>query len=458
MDKTNNLKHLLLLIVLALVGLFTVSCSKDDETNDSPKGCEAIDELVENVEFEIVSDTIITATQMVGAVLDAVGANGDERLELARMVFLKKQQDIADRNGAKGAEMGWRSVCYNYTSIDEHGKEIKLSARVYWGNISGVDISPDYVMLCPHHTLMADAECPTNAETYEAAVLCGDNLLVLPDNIGFGATKDRVQSYVNHNLCAQNSIDALAAGYKVFRKNSIAQLDDNYKLYVVGASQGGGNSLAIHKWLDTHPDIADAWRFAYSYNCAGPYSPAITFREYFRQDILTAPCMIPIALKAMIAAYPDILGKWTEADFYSNDYVENLKDKLDAMIESKRYTTNDVNAVFIERYQQSGETDGIGSPVIHIADILSADALNPESEMCKALFKCLDDNDLTKNWTPIHPIYLVHGTDDTIVPYANAEAVKEAFPDKTTLTNSTLGGGHLLTCLMWMVHVMSRTW
>ena len=64
MDKTNNLKHLLLLVVLALAGFFTASCSKDDETNDSPKGCEAIDELVGNVENGMVPK----ALKWVGAV------------------------------------------------------------------------------------------------------------------------------------------------------------------------------------------------------------------------------------------------------------------------------------------------------------------------------------------------------------------------------------------------------
>ena len=79
--------------------------------------------------------------------------------------------------------------------------------------------------------------------------------------------------------------------------------------------------------------------------------------------------------------------------------------------------------------------------------------------MCKALFACFDKNDLTKGWTPKRPIYLFHGKRDMVVPYANSEAVKEAFPDKVTLYTERFGyDDHLKSCAQLLLHVLTAYW
>jgi hypothetical protein len=50
--------------------------------------------------------------------------------------------------------------------------------------------------------------------------ITGDNLLIMPDYKGFGISRELVQPYCNHELCAQNSIDAMKAGYKIFLDTS----------------------------------------------------------------------------------------------------------------------------------------------------------------------------------------------------------------------------------------------
>lgn len=454
--KMNIFKHLPLLALFAVAGLFVVSCSKDDDEPIEPEKKEiALDKQVEDIVFEVVSDTVFSSGHFVMVAANAATSFSDAQKQMAISLYKSQLQDYSDKIatevGAKGSELMWRSVSFNYWSVDESGQDIKLSARAYWGYIDGKDLNPQNILLCPHYTITKNAECPTMTISYEALFLCRNNLLIMPDYIGFGATKDRVQPYVNHNLCAQNCIDALTAGYKVFAQSTKANLADNFKLCVVGASQGAGNALAVHKWIDTHPDFADAWHFAYSFCCAGPYSPAITFEKYFEQDKLTLPCAIPLTLKAMFAAYPDILGQWTEDDFYSDDYVTNLKPKIDEMIASKKFDTYAISNEFATRYNHDSSS-------VSLSDILSADALNRNSEMHKALFKCLDNNDLTKDWTPVHPIYLSHDSSDDVVPLANAEAMASAFPDKTNLTITKLGSGHLGSCLMWFIMNMSKTW
>ena len=451
-----NKKHIITLLTVATIGIFATSCSKD---TDEPKLPEInLDEQVENVDFEVFADTTFTIGQLSETLLNISVEGYETQLEMGRTLFLKTKQDLAKRvaaeSGAAGSELTWRSVCFNYWSTDEQGKDVKLSARAYWPCLGDRNLNPANILLCPHYTITSNAECPTLTNTFEAMFLCSDNLLILPDYIGFGTSADRVQPYINHNIGAQNCIDALTAGYKVFRSKTEANVPGDFKLCIVGASQGAGNALAVHKWLDTHPDFADTWHFAYSFCCAGPYSPMVTFEEYFEQEMITDPCVIPLTLKAMLAAYPDILGRWTEDDFYSENYLNGLKSDIDQMIASKKYSLGTINNLFFDHYSSEGQS----VKDVKLPDILSADALNRDSELCKALFQCLADNDLTRGWSPVHPIYLTHDRTDDVVPFANAEAVTAAFPDKATLTATNLGSGHLGSCVMWFLVNMSKSW
>ncbi|MBO7476968.1 MAG: hypothetical protein J6U04_03430 [Salinivirgaceae bacterium] len=451
-----KLKHIIALLAVAAVGLFAASCSNESDEPQQP-GIN-LDEQVENVEFEIFADTIFTIGHLYAYIQNINVEGYESMLDMGRSLFLKTKQDyskqIATEMGAPNSQMMWRSVCYNYWSTDEQGRDIKLSARACWAILDDRDLSPANILLCPHYTITNNAECPTQTITFETMFLCSNNLLILPDYIGFGTSADRVQPYVNHNIGAQNCIDALTAGYKVFRTATKTNVQNDFKLCVVGASQGAGNALGVHKWLDTHPDFADTWHFAYSFCCAGPYSPTVTFEKYFEQEQITNPCVIPLTLKAMLAAYPSILGSWTEDDFYSDNYLQDIKPTIDQMIASKKYSTGDINKVFFDKLVP--ETDSIkGLP---LSGILSADALNRDSELCKAMFKCLANNDLTSGWAPLHPIYLTHDRGDDVVPYANAEAVAAAFPDKATLSTTNLGSGHLGSCVMWLLLNMSKAW
>ena len=353
---------------------------------------------------------------------------------------------------------GYRSVNFTYQSVDEQGKPVELSGRAVWSVVLGFrDIRPDYIMLTPHYTISDDFECPTSGRSIEDLMLAGDKLLIIPDYIGFGVTKDHVQPYIIHDLCAQNCIDALRAGYKAFRDLSGAPMEANFTLSVAGVSQGGGVALAVHKWLDTHPEFAERWNFDFSYCGAGPYSPPVTFEKYFEQKKLTYPVVMLLVIKAMRAAYPEILGKWWEEEFFSESFKKQLA-ALDKMVDSKEYTSDEINKFIFDMYPYKGATDIQGGKEVWLSDIVSPEIMNRESEMCKALFECLEKNDLTKGWTPIHPIHLYHGKTDDIVNYANAEAVMKAFPDKADLSSPAVAGGHIGTSLQWLMSIFTNKW
>lgn len=74
-----------------------------------------------------------------------------------------------------------------------------------------------------------------------------------------------------------------------------------------------------------------------------------------------------------------------------------------------------------------------------------------------AVFEQLSDkglkNDLTKGWSPVHPIKMHYSTGDRIVSYHNTLAAKEAFGSKVILTTTSTPMEHMATCAMWMAGI-----
>ena len=433
---------------------------------------------LDGVKYEIIKDTVAWKFDILSNVYSAMAKDHDIAAELEKMRneaekplrLTTRSASTADAatRAAYDPKMAWipsgfRYIDYTYESVDEQGNPITLSSRVCWGVLMGAgshyfEFRPCDLVLCAHSTIADDLEAPTLGGCVETLLLQGDRVLILPDYIGYGVTKDRVHPYINHDLCAQNSIDALKAGYKVFADRCGYPLHPDWKFYVIGASQGGANALAIHKWIDTHGDFANRWRFEYSYCACGPYSPRITFEKYFEQKVLDYPVVLQLTLKAMFEAYPDIMGKWKEDDFYSEAYLQHKSD-IDLLISSKEISANDINSVLFKMFPHTGETGIKPGEQIYMTDILNPEVCDPNSEKSKALFECFERNDLTKGWTPTHPIHLYHGKTDTYVSYANSEAVMDAFPGKATLKEpDRIFADHIKTCILWMLSVSFGLW
>lgn len=443
MKETSKFFSLLLAL---LVGLTFTACSDDDEVKGDDSGEVAIQEL---------GHEVLTAEEMCDRAFGPDGANSDEETAELRALFMEKihakEDSLAEVYGSNGIAMGFVTWTYLYKTTDQHGNPIWLSSVVSWAQywlFGWHDLDPDNLYLVEHYTVLSNAECPSNSNDKEVLAL-GDNLVIIPDYIGYGTTRSQLHPYLNHEVCAINSIDAMKAGYDVFKRHrdSGTEMEDDWKMYVLGCSQGGGNALAVHKYLDTHPDLAKEWRFAYSYCCAGPYSPRKTLEYYYNQKKLTYPVVLPMVIKSMIDSYPEILGKWKEEDFYCEKYLK-VKSSIDKILSEKESTSEEVIAKMKEL---------LDCKEITISDILNETALDTNSEMIKALFQCLDKNDLTTGWTPSHTIKLYHSKTDDIVPYDNATAVVNAFPGKVSMFNS-YNAGHVATCTKWFATLAINNW
>ncbi len=440
-----KINYLLLLLSVA-AGMFAfASCQKADP--------DVLDD--DDIVVEVSDIQCYTAEELADKVFGPEGSNDDETMAEARENFLKRAKEkeaaLQEEYGANGLALMWISCDYKYFSTDVAGEEIVLSARVAWGGywFFGMHhLDPDNIYLLEHYTITSNAECPSVDGSTDCCLVTGDNLLVMPDYIGYGASRDRVHPYLNHEIAAINSIDALKSAIKVWKRNGSGTLENDWKLYVLGASQGASNALAVHKYFDTHDDLASEWRFDYSYCCCGAYDPALTMNTYYEWGKTAYIGAIPMTIKSMIVSYPEILSAYKEEDFYSEKYLE-IKDQVDEILAGKEHNTEQLN-------NKMKELLGTQNPTLE--DILSKDALDKESDLCKAFFECLEKNNLTVGWTPKHKIKLYATPNDDIVPYANTEAVQKAFGDKVTVKMDYWKRKHVACCTTWYLSLSLSWW
>ncbi len=221
---------------------------------------------------------------------------------------LREKLDNPDIN------IGFRKITYLYPSTGVNGEPLTLSAVAFWLGYfdNGVwnDLKPENICLMEHYTITSDAEAPSNSYALEMFIT-GNTLTIMPDYIGYGITKELPHPYLNHDVCAINSIDALTYGYDLFNQYSKCGMSLDWKLYLAGASQGAGNAIAVHKYLDTHLELATKWNFTASNCSSGPYSPAVTIAKYIADGKVAYPVVFPLVMKTMFDSYPDIMKGFT---------------------------------------------------------------------------------------------------------------------------------------------------
>lgn len=431
-----------LLPVIMLVMSIAAACSPDDAPVPPVKS------------YEVISDIQLPMSIFLNNIPEEYAAF-KEPLEGA---FAMRESAVAQAVGNPNIQIGFRKTSYKYSSTDVKGEPITLSAAAFWlgyfADGEWNDLKPDNVCLMEHYTITSDAETPSNAFALEMFIT-GNTLTIMPDYIGYGITKDLPHPYLNHEVCAINSIDALTAGYDLFNDNGNSGMSQGWKLYLAGASQGAANAVAIHKYLDTHIELANKWNFA-STNCSsGPYSPVVTIDKYLADGKVAYPVVFPLVMKTMFDSYPDIMDGFTEDMIYSQNYLA-VKAEIDRMIAGKEYNTAAINQVFINKVKNTVDAN-LAENEIYIIDILSTEMLNKESAVSKAFYRCLEKNDLTKGWTPIHPMKIHYSPLDMVVPQENSLALYNAFGDNiVTIEQAAIPADHTTTCSLWMVDLFSK--
>lgn len=336
-----------------------------------------------------------------------------------------------------------QTYTYSYRSHDASGDTIRLTALIGWPK---ANVTPTTLLIGCHITITDNIKAPTNYGKSDAAsdvgmllmhaiddnLPSGNALVIMPDYEGYGGTVTRTHPYLCQELTANQVVDAVRAGMKLFKEKN-GQMAEGWKSVVTGYSQGGAVALAVHRLIE-QAGLSDELHFCGSVCGAGPYDLVATFRQYISDDKIYLPTVVPLILKALCENHPR-LKAYEPADFLTADFVNT--GVLD-MISRKTLSSGDIQECLEAYAKDHPETMKFGFD--DSGDYLRPHMiLRPECIACikgenvaeaykpkvEALMQALEDNAVWApwegygDWHPQHSIMAFHSVSDEVVPFVN---------------------------------------
>lgn len=394
-------------------------------------------------------------------------------------------------------EIGTEGKCtaysFNYPSTGVHGEPLVLSAALFaWTPDDRMETdSIETLHIYSHITITSDNERPSTSVFAEESGLlmllpgrqygtdatggvadyAGRCIIIAPDYEGYGLTKDIPHPYLMQRLTAQQVIDGVRYGLKLYEKTvtegtiDLLPLKSDWRSFGLGYSQGGSVSLAVHRHIEEN-GLEDELRFQGSICGDGPYDLISTIRFYLedngtsygketphRKGLVSYPVVIPLIAKSMCESHP-AMAPYKYEDFLSQQMLDTgVLDWLD----SKSYTTDQISEMWYKQLQEGLDAGGRHYTPEQMAELFespSEDKVWAKAEKVftkevyeyfsdpsnfnkvpetpanapQALHRAMADNTVATGWDPKHRIQFFHSKGDIIVPYGNYLVFQGAHP------------------------------
>lgn len=287
------------------------------------------------------------------------------------------------------------------------GKKIMLSGNMY---VPRSKKCKALILAC-HYTYAALCESPSQGPTLSSLLANKGYAVVDADYVGFGITYQMVHPYLDKNATAHAVADFGRLARPFLEANGYQFLTDD--IYIFGYSQGGHAATAVQEFIESHEEYYKALPLTKVYCGGGPYDPKVTYDVAKETDVIGFPAVVPMFLQGTIYAN-DLPLK--EADFLSDEMLKD--DRYKTWLNSKAYTMDQVNILM--------KSVGCGQ----FSTILRPEAMGGEEYAPnKQLFAALAAN-ATTAFCPKTPMYIFHSTQDDVVTYANAEALRNSIHER----------------------------
>jgi pimeloyl-ACP methyl ester carboxylesterase len=256
-----------------------------------------------------------------------------------------------------------------------------------------------------HGTIIAHSEAPSETPptselmTFYATIASPGFIGVIPDFIGFGASKDLLHPYYLEKPTADAVVDNLKAAREFAL---LSGLNFNGKLFLAGYSQGGYATMAAHKSIEENG--LENFNLIASFPSSGGYDIKGVQEFFFDQQTYSQPFYI-----AFVAySYKTYLG-WQQplTDFFQPTYAAKIPGLFNG-----QNSSSEIND------QLTTEIPSLISP-----DLLQNIDTDPRYSYINEAFI---DNSLT-DWTPKVKMFMYHGDLDITVPYQNSVDVYNHF-------------------------------
>lgn len=316
-----------------------------------------------------------------------------------------------------------------YPSVDQFGEPVTLSGMISWPQKK----QPKGIILIPHFTIFGASEAPSQKGTGEEKHFQKDFVLIMPDYIGYGVTKDRVHPYLDGELTAQNCVDMMLHAMPILDSLQLSIPTDS--IYIVGYSQGGAAAVWCLKAIEER--YADRIHVKKCYAGSGPHDVAATYDEGVENNRILMPVIIPLMVKGTSAAYS--LNLSDEHFFtpemvqvYERDMVRKKKTFGELFIQTLNFELShwmtpqgmDKNDPETRRLYQGL----LRSSLVHYPiDTLAAN--KPDS----LLINMAEDR-VIPTWEPRTPMLVFHSTNDNVVTFRCAENLHRRYADNPYIT------------------------
>ena len=312
-----------------------------------------------------------------------------------------------------------------YKSVDINNDPILLSGKVI---LPAKGPIKRYILVS-HYTIASNREAPSNIFSLEGLLVKLGYALIIPDYIGYGVTADKVHPYLVMELTARNVLDMYAAVVPFLEKAGCTPEHDD--IYLMGYSQGGATTMAVLHEIE-HNEIPIKIRRVFA--GGGPYDIKYTYDQFVETNWASYPCAVPIMMQGMV------VGNKLDLDM-STMMASNIYENLDEWVNSKLYTSNQINAL-------------IGTNVT--SNLLTPIGMDRTSKEVSELYKAMTENSiLTYSWTPKAPVFIFHSMDDDVVPFENAMRAKSKWKNANIQYSFGHYGTHQLGCVRFIYTVQT---
>lgn len=294
----------------------------------------------------------------------------------------------------------------NYQTIDPSGKKVSASASV------AIPLGTETE--CPllayqHGTEIRRDSAPSREHSPFIPLIFASKgyVVVNTDYLGLGDS-NLLHPYLHAKSLATSVIDALRASKSVVTSESV---DLNDQLFLIGYSEGGYATMAVHKELEANHK--DEFSVTASVPLAGPYDMSGNIRELILDD---KPLVSRVYLPYLILAYNEVYGILEDLSVYFKaPHYRTIKDLFNGDNEVNSDSLPSKRDLFTEKFFQDLGTNS--RSMLRVA---------------------LEENDVSKGWKPAAPMYLLHCVKDAVVPFANSQIAFDNFKaegaDNVTLT------------------------
>lgn len=315
-----------------------------------------------------------------------------------------------------------------YTSTDQHGDTLTLSGKVSVPNV------PRGIILMPHFTIASNNEVPSTSTPPEARYLRDSYVLVMPDYIGYGASRERVHPYLRGDVTAQNCVDMLFASWPVLDSLQVSLPKDS--IYLVGFSQGAATVLWTLKLIEER--YSERLTVKHCFAGSGPYDVAATYDDAVQRNNVGMAMVIPMLVMGTSEAYDLGLEReqffTEELDKHYDEYITEKKlsyavlyflmfdNKVDKWLTA--YGADKSQPETRRMYEGFLRSSLVHYPIDNSA--VGQEVICPGTGYMPT--------NMVGTWLPKAPVYVFHSYNDRIVSFINAEHLQRCWQGLDNVT------------------------